>query len=114
MSKVTITEDHKWMLVEMTKSNMFDYNITIDDDNFIHYQHKSLDKSGKIYWLEHVIYHLSKKILNKEDVAINMFRTSCLNHIMDVNSLVHPINYLYERYKRHIEMKKQQLELKLN
>ena len=115
MSKVNLTQDHKIKLIQMTEFIMYDYDVGINDYNEVHYQHKqNPEKQGEIYWLEHVIYHLAKKILNKEDIAINMFRTSCLNHIMEVNSQIHPINYLYERYKRYTEMKKQQLELKLN
>jgi len=116
MSKITVTEDQRLKLVEMTKFIMYEYDISIDSDTspFIHYKHKEeQDRIGSIYWLEHLIYHISKKILNKDDSAIMMFRTCCLSHITTIDSPHNPINYLYERYRRNKEAKEKQLKLNL-
>jgi hypothetical protein len=117
MSKVTLTEDHRLKVVEMTKFIMYEYDVSIDNTTspFIHYQHKTdTDKKGKIYWLEHLVYHIAKKILNRDDSALLMFRTCCLSNIMPIDSPHHPVLYLYERYRRNKEAKEKQLQLPLN
>jgi hypothetical protein len=117
MSKVALTEDHRFKLVEMTRFVMYQYDISIDDDTspFIYYEHKTdTDKKGKIYWLEHIVYHIAKKILNRDDNAIMLFKNCCLTNIMPSNSPHHPIIYLYERYKRNKEAREKQLQLPLN
>jgi hypothetical protein len=114
MSKVNLTQDHKIKLIQMTEFIMYDYDVGINDYNEVHYQHKqNPEKQGEIYWLEHVIYHLAKKILNRDDSAILQFHVSCLTIIFSENSPCHPINYLHERYMRNKIAKEKQFKLDL-
>lgn len=114
MSKVSLTQDHKIKLIQMTEFIMYDYDVGVNDYNEVHYQHKqNPEKQGEIYWLEHVIYHLAKKILNRDDSSIMQFHTRCLSNIFPVDHVYHPINYLYERYRRNKEAAEKQLKINL-
>jgi hypothetical protein len=114
MSKVSLTEDHKQKLIQMTEFIMYDYDVGINDFNEVFYQHKqNPEKQGEIYWLEHVIYHLAKKILNRDDSAILQFHVSCLTTIFNESNPFHPINYLHERYMRNKVAKEKQFKLDL-
>ena len=115
MSKVSLSEDHKIKLIQMTESIMYDYNISITENNEVYYEHKTNgeNKWGRIYWLEHVIYHLAKKILNRDDSSIMQFHTRCLSNIFPVDHPYHPIMYLYERYRRNKEAAEKQLKINL-
>ncbi len=100
MSKLVLTDVHKAMLVEMTKSVMYEYEITVDTDNNLCYYHKELpNKDGKIAWLEHVVFHLAKKILRRDDNLLMLFRNSCLAELSKVDAWSHPVIFLYDRYK---------------
>lgn len=114
MSKVSLSEDHKIKLIQMTEFIMYDYDVGVNDYNEVHYQHKqNPEKQGEIYWLEHVIYHLAKKILNRDDSSIMQFHTRCLSNIFPVDHPYHPIMYLYERYRRNKEAAEKQLKINL-
>ena len=114
MSKVNLTQDHKIKLIQMTEFIMYDYDIGVNDYNEVHYQHKqNPEKQGEIYWLEHVIYHLAKKILKRDDSSIMQFHTRCLSNIFPADHVYHPINYLYERHRRNKEAEKKQLKINL-
>lgn len=114
MSKVNLTQDHKIKLIQMTEFIMYDYDVGVNDYNEVHYQHKqNPEKQGEIYWLEHVIYHLAKKILNRDDSSILQFHTRCLSNIFPVDHPYHPIMYLYERYRRNKEAAEKQLKINL-
>ena len=114
MSKVNLTQDHKIKLIQMTEFIMYDYDVGVNDYNEVHYQHKqNPEKQGEIYWLEHVIYHLAKKILNRDDSSIMQFHTRCLSNIFSVDHPFHPIMYLYERYRRNKEAAEKQLKINL-
>ena len=114
MSKVNLTQDHKIKLIQMTEFIMYDYDIGVNDYNEVHYQHKqNPEKQGEIYWLEHVIYHLAKKILKRDDSSIMQFHTRCLSNIFPNDHAYHPIMYLYERYRRNKEAEKKQLKINL-
>ena len=114
MSKVNLTQDHKIKLIQMTESIMYDYDVGVNEYNEVHYQHKqNPEKQGEIYWLEHVIYHLAKKILNRDDSSIMQFHTRCLSNIFPADHVYHPINYLYERHRRNKEAAEKQLKINL-
>lgn len=114
MSKVNLTQDHKIKLIQMTEFIMYDYDVGVNDYNEVHYQHKqNPEKQGEIYWLEHVIYHLAKKILKRDDSSIMQFHTRCLSNIFPADHVYHPINYLYERHRRNKEAEKKQLKINL-
>lgn len=114
MSKVNLTQDHKIKLIQMTEFIMYDYDVGVNDYNEVHYQHKqNPEKQGEIYWLEHVIYHLAKKILNRDDSSIMQFHTRCLSNIFPNDHTFHPIMYLYERYRRNKEAAEKQLKINL-
>lgn len=117
MSKISFNEDHKIKLIQMTEFIMYDYDIEINSNNEIQYQHKrDSTKSGSIYWLEHVIFHLAKKILNRDDSSILQFHTRCLTNIFPENGSTnpfHPINYLYDRYKKNKEQAEKQFKLSI-
>lgn len=114
MSKVNLTQDHKIKLIQMTEFIMYDYDVGVNDYNEVHYQHKqNPEKQGEIYWLEHVIYHLAKKILNRDDSSIMQFHTRCLSNIFPSDHPFHPIMYLYERYRRNKEAAEKQLKINL-
>lgn len=114
MSKVNLTQDHKIKLIQMTEFIMYDYDVGVNDYNEVHYQHKqNPEKQGEIYWLEHVIYHLAKKILNRDDSSIMQFHTRCLSNIFPVDHPFHPIMYLYERYRRNKEAAEKQLKINI-
>ena len=114
MSKVNLTQDHKIKLIQMTEFIMYDYDVGVNDYNEVHYQHKqNPEKQGEIYWLEHVIYHLAKKILNRDDSSIMQFHTRCLSNIFFFFYPFHPIMYLYERYRRNKEAAEKQLKINL-
>lgn len=113
-NKLDLTEDHKQKLIQMTEFVMYEYDIKIGFDGNLNYYHKTdPEKDGVIYWLEHVIYHLAKKILNRDDSAILQFHISCLTTMFGENSPHHPINYLYERYMRNKAAKEKQFKLDL-
>ena len=40
-------------------------------------------------------------LLNRDDSSIMQFHTRCLSNIFPVDHVYHPINYLYERYRRN-------------
>jgi hypothetical protein len=113
MSKVIINQEHVKKIKQMTKFIMYDYTIEMSEDNYVIYTHQDPNKSGEIYWLEHVVYHLAKKILNRDDASILQFHISCLTTIFNETSPFHPINYLYERFIRNKENKEKQLRLNL-
>ena len=114
MSKVNLTQDHKIKLIQMTEFIMYDYDVGVNEYNEVHYQHKqNPEKQGEIYWLEHVIYHLAKKILKRDDSSIMQFHTRCLSNIFPADHVYHPINYLYERHRRNKEAEKKQLKINL-
>lgn len=113
-NKLDLTEDHKIKLIQMTEFVMYEYDISITPNKMLHYEHREdPSKDGSVYWLEHVIFHLAKKILNRDDSAILQFHISCLTTMFGETSPHHPIMYLYERYMRNKATKEKQFKLDL-
>jgi len=114
MSKVNLTQDHKIKLIQMTEFIMYDYDVGVNDYNEVHYQDKHHPENHpEIYWIEHVIYHLAKTILNRDDSSIMQFHTRCISNIFPNDRPFHPIMYLYERYRRNKEAAEKQLKINL-
>lgn len=111
MSKLVLTSDHKLKVIDMTKSFMWDFNLDFDGE-FLTYQHKTdTEKVGKVYWLDHVIFHLAKKVLKKNDIELMLFRNTCLSELSKVDSFSHPVVYLYNRWSLNESRKVNKKEL---
>ena len=112
MNNLTLTSEHRSKLVRITSFILYDYDVGMNGD-ILWFQHKTDEaKHGKIHWLEQVMFHLAKKIFEKDEVAIMTFLAKCCTDIPKDESL-HPINYMYERYMRNKETREKQLKLNL-
>lgn len=98
MSKLVLTSDHKIKVIEMTKTFMWDFDLEFDGDYLVYSHKEDTNKKGEVYWLDHIIFHLAKKVLKKDDTALMLFRNSCLSELSKVDSWSHPINYLFNRW----------------
>jgi hypothetical protein len=113
MYNSTITSEHRSKLVQMTSFVMYEFEVSMSGDTVTLLHKTDVRKHITTHWLEQVMFHLAKKIIEKEDSAIMMFLTTCCLKVPTDDSN-HPINYLYERYIRNREQHLKQLKLNLN
>jgi len=114
MKNIELTEEHKSKLLEMCKKLFPEYicwkfgKMKINGDKELWFYDK-YDNNYKIYWFEFCMTHLVEKILNPnpnnpnrglQDRFKNFFWETNLYAMKFDKTSKHPVNYLYEEFKK--------------
>jgi len=113
MKSIELTKEHKSKLLEMCKILFPEYTTISNDKNpkfltiswftkqgyFIHLMDDDLKENKMVHWFEFCMTHLSKKLKVRPSLLENR-AWSTLELTNSKFRLNHPVDYLYEEFKK--------------